>query len=197
VTCYCCAPFFIFFAFLITVFVLTFSFIFFFFICSIPGTVLQSYAIISRFEDREWQQMVSLMASATAVGAISSRVSYYIDIDLKQREKAGCFYGYVPYNQRGRVVIQAAMMLMAVAQVLARSLSYALIAVGLSKGYAVLAFVSEAGLFFLYKLIRRDFYYQGIPNMHNGGRAFRFVASFLQRFVCKVLTDFTTLMVAR
>jgi hypothetical protein len=76
------------FASLITVFVLTFSFLLLL-LFSIPGSVLQTYAIIKRFEQREWLQIVSLLASAAAVGAISGRLSYYTDISPKQRDKAG------------------------------------------------------------------------------------------------------------
>jgi hypothetical protein len=57
---------------------------------SIPGAVLQMHAVISN-KDREWVQVVSLLASAFAVGAISSRMSYYMDISVRNREKCGNF----------------------------------------------------------------------------------------------------------
>jgi hypothetical protein len=60
---------------------------------SIPGSVMKSYAIINRFEQRKFVQIISLLASAFAVGAISSKMSYYMDTSLRQKERAGNFYG--------------------------------------------------------------------------------------------------------
>jgi hypothetical protein len=44
---------------------------------SIPGSVLQTYVLINN-KERAWAQVLSLFASAIAVGVISSRMSYYM-----------------------------------------------------------------------------------------------------------------------
>jgi hypothetical protein len=53
---------------------------------SIPGTVLQIYAVISAYEESQWVQII-IFESVLAVGHISARMSYHLDISLKQREK--------------------------------------------------------------------------------------------------------------
>jgi hypothetical protein len=160
---------------------------------SIPGSVMQSYALIKSYEDRELLQIVSLFASAAAVGAISSRMSYLYDISPKSRAKAGNFYGYVPDSRRGRKVIQVAMMLISVCQLLTRSLAYALIANSVGKRYAVLIVALEMGLLFVYKLAMKDFYYTGT----NTRGFMRFAFSCLMRLNVKIITDFTSLLPLR
>jgi hypothetical protein len=81
----------------------------------------------------------------------------------------------------------------AVSQLLARGLSYALIAFSLGKRYAFLAVLLEAGFYFLYKLIRQDFYY--LP-LNLSGFA-RFVSSCLARFTVKIIADFCCFMALR
>jgi hypothetical protein len=90
-------------------------------------------------------------------------------------------------------VIQSAMLMMAVSQLLARALEYALIAVSFGKSYAVLAVAAEVGFFFLYKLARGDFYY----NVIKLSGITRVIAAFFERFVIKITVDFTGLMVGR
>jgi hypothetical protein len=152
---------------------------------------LQTYANIARFEDSEWQQFVGLFASALAFGAISARMSYYLDISLEQREKAGNFYGYVRDSKRGRFIILVSMMLIAVSHLLSRTLAYSLIAVSVGKAYAALAVVLEVSLFFLYKLLRQGFNYQGFGEFRG------VLASCFMRFTMKIVTDFTSLKAAR
>jgi hypothetical protein len=81
----------------------------------------------------------------------------------------------------------------ALSQLLARSLSYALIAVSVGSRYVLLAFVSEAGLFLLYKLARNDFYYLPL----NSSGFTRFVASCFARFTVKIISDFTSYPIGR
>jgi hypothetical protein len=64
---------------------------------SIPGSALQTFAIISRFEDRSSVQIASVLASALSVGIISSKMSYHVDIGIKNREKAG---KSLPFSKR-------------------------------------------------------------------------------------------------
>jgi hypothetical protein len=161
---------------------------------SIPGSMLQTYAIIKRFEDREWVQIASLLSSALSVGAISSRMSYYVDISSTSREFAGDFYGFVPDHLIGRSIIAVAMMMLAVSQLLARALAYGLISVSIGKRYSVVAVVLEASSFFLYKLIRKDFYYQGFAELKG---IVRFIGTFFERFTVKIIADFTCLMQLR
>jgi hypothetical protein len=154
---------------------------------------MQSCALIKSFEDREWLQIVSLFASAIAVGAISSRMSYLFDISPKSRAKAGNFYGYVPDFRRGRAIIQVAMMLISVCQLLGRSLAYALIAVGIGKRYVAVVVAVDFALFVLYKLARKDFTYTGA----NTRGFLHMLTSCLMRLNVKIIADFTSLLPLR
>jgi hypothetical protein len=158
----------------------------------IPGSVMQMYAIIKYHEALEYVQIVSLFASALAAGAISARMSYYLDTSVKQQEKAGNFYGYVPDGLRGRLIIQAAMMMISLCQLVSRALAYALIAAALRKFFVICAVVLELGTFFVVKLVRRDFYYQGFLSKNRN-----LLASVIARFTCKIVTDFTSIMAGR
>jgi hypothetical protein len=142
---------------------------------SIPGAVLQLYAIILSSEF-ELIPLISLFASALSVGAISSKMSYYMDISVRNREKSGNFYGYVPKSKRSQIIIQVTLLTMASSQLLTRSLSYALIAISVGASYAIFAVGVEAGVFLLYKLAMSDFYY----NLNWTG-AVRLIGSFMLR----------------
>jgi hypothetical protein len=115
-----------------------------------------------------------------------------MDINVKQRLKAGNIYGFVPDSQGLRTIIIFAMMVISVSQLLSRALGYALIAVSVSKSYATIAVLFEVVLFFTYKLVRRDLYYHTLPNTSG---IMRVIASCFQRFTIKIIVDFTSLVV--
>jgi hypothetical protein len=158
---------------------------------SIPGTILQTFVIITNFKEREWSQMFSLLASVAAVGSISSRTSYVMDISANNREKAGNLYGFVPNSNVLRLVIQGAMISLSCSQLLSRSLGYALLAASAGKTVAALEAVAEISIFLLYKLALRDFYHHGLAN---NGMLRLFGAIFLRIFCNKILADFTANM---
>jgi hypothetical protein len=79
-------------------------------------------------------------------------------------------------------------MLLAVSQLLARALTFSLIAVSVGQRYVILAVVLEVGLFFVYKLIRQDFYYSQHPKVTGFPRI---ILSAFSRFTCKIIVDFT------
>jgi hypothetical protein len=56
-------------------------------------------------------------------------------------------------------------MLIAICQLLGRSLAYALIAVSVGKRYVTLVVALEVVMFILYKLARQDYYYTGLSRL--------------------------------
>jgi hypothetical protein len=90
------------------------------------------------------------------------------------------------------MIITGAMMMIAVSQLLGRSLAYVLIALSVGQAYSLLAVISDVSLFFLYKLTRQDFYYQIRVN-----GMLRFVGSVIERFICKIMSDCASLMSCR
>jgi hypothetical protein len=57
---------------------------------AIPGSLLQMYAIVNnKGGSWEWVQLISLLASTLAVGAISSWMSYLADVTVLNREFRG------------------------------------------------------------------------------------------------------------
>jgi hypothetical protein len=86
------------------------------------------------------------------------------------------------------------MMVISSCQLLGRALAYALIAVSAGKGYAVLAVGLEVILFYLYKLARRDFYHKNAAKLKGFTRI---LASSIERFNLKIISDFTSIMLLR
>jgi hypothetical protein len=129
--------------------------------------------------------VVSILMSALSVGVSSATISFDFDVDPKKRRASPNFYGFVPNSGFRRTAIFICMVLMSAGMLLIRSFGAALL-MRLGSQCFQWAFAAEMGLFFLYKLARRDAYYW----LPMDGVAGVFV-SFLLRFIVKIITDYT------
>jgi len=147
---------------------------------SIPGCVLQCYVLLLNPSLGSGSgAKISIIISAFMTGLTSAMLAYDVDTNKKQRQKNKKFYGYIKdgRHQRGRTFFLMTN--------LSRSLGYAILAV-VDLNLALRFFVGEVGVFLLYKLLRRDFYFwlrlEGILSV--------VLACFVRKFV-KIVTDFT------
>jgi len=109
-------------------------------------------------------------------------IAFDMDVDVPHRKAQPKFYGYIPsdHGLRGRCFVL--MTLISSLHNLSRSLVCALLA--LSGAEMALLFIGcEIGLYLIYKILRQDFHFwiPGTP----------LICSFFERFVAKVIVDFT------
>jgi len=116
-------------------------------------------------------------------GLTSAMIAYDMDTNTNQRLKQPLFYGFIKNEQRGRTFLL--MTMISTLHSLSRSLGYAILAV-VNLNLALKFFVGEVGVYLLYKIARRDFYYwirlEGILSV---------IVSLVERTLVKVITDFT------
>ena len=117
-------------------------------------------------------------------GLSSAMIAYYdFDTDQPHRDTLQIFYGDIKDGWRGRTFFL--MTMISTLHNLSRSLGYAILAV-VDVNLALKFFVGEAGVYLLYKLLRRDFYYW--PRLEG---VLSVVTAFVVRTLGKVITDFT------
>jgi len=153
---------------------------------SIPGCVLQCYVLLLNPNlGSSSGAIISIGISAFMTGLTSAMIAYDYDTDLPHRANQPRFYGYIKNGseQRGRIFFL--MTMISSLHSLSRSLGYAILAV-VDVNLALKFFVGEVGAYFLYKLLKRDFYYwlrlEGVLSV---------IISLLERTLTKVMTDFT------
>ena len=116
-------------------------------------------------------------------GLTSAMIAYDMDTNTNQRLKQPLFYGFIKNEQRGRTFLL--MTMISTLHSLSRSLGYAILAV-VNLNLALKFLVGEVGVYLLYKIARRDFYYwirlEGILSV---------IVSLVERTLVKVITDFT------
>ena len=118
-------------------------------------------------------------------GLTSAMIAYDVDTSEKQRQKQPKFYGFIKdgRHQRGRTFLL--MTLISTLHNLSRSLGYAILAV-VDLNLALKFFVGEVGVYLLYKLLKRDFYYWVRLEV-----VLSVIISLFERTLVKVITDFT------
>ena len=116
-------------------------------------------------------------------GLTSAMIAYDFDTDQPHRATQPLFYGYIKDGRRGRTFFL--MTMISTLHNLSRSLGYAILAV-VDVNLALKFFVGEVGVYLLYKLLRRDFYYW--PRLEG---VLSVVTAFVVRTLGKVITDFT------
>ena len=118
-------------------------------------------------------------------GLTSAMIAYDFDTDQPHRATQPLFYGYIKNGseQRGRTFWL--MTMISSLHNLSRSLGYAILAV-VDVNLALRFFVGEVGVYLLYKLLRRDFYWW----IRVDG-ALSVIVAFIVRALVKVITDFT------
>ena len=101
------------------------------------------------------------------------------------------FYGYIPDAASSRTLIFCCMIMNGALLLLARSVSMALLAI-IGGRWVLLYLVSDMGLYFMYKILRRDLWHW-MPLEGAAG----VLESVLERLVTKVLVDFTGVLQMR
>lgn len=149
---------------------------------ALPSSVLQIYALLLA-EEKSTGALISILVSAATIAFTSSMLSYDWDTSPAKRKLGPLFYGYVPDKALARAVCFISMMSLAFSHVLLLTFSCALLSV--TKSTWLLYFLGlDIGLFFVYKIVARDFYYfvnlEGIE---------RLIASLTVRFVGKIFVS--------
>jgi len=118
-------------------------------------------------------------------GLTSAMIAYDLDTDQPKRAKMPLFYGYIKdgRHQRGRTFLL--MTIISTLHNLSRSVGYAILAV-VNLNLALRFFVGEVGVYLLYKLLKRDFYYWVRLEVESS-----VIISLVERTLVKVITDFT------
>ncbi|GMH64861.1 hypothetical protein TL16_g04058 [Triparma laevis f. inornata] len=154
---------------------------------AVPSSIVQIYAILQA-KDKGVDALASIIVSAMTVAFTSSMISYDWDTSPSQRSTASFAYGYVPDKALRRAVCFLSMMSLSFAHVMLQTFSCALLAV-INPNWLVYYLCSNMALFILYKIATRDFLYY--PNFSTG---LRFVISVFERFIVKIITDFTMMI---
>ena len=160
---------------------------------SIPGSIIQTYAYISQDRSkRSTVALASLLTSMATTAYVSVSIAYDFDIDPSRRRKQPGMYGMIPAASSGRAAAFGSMFLLALTQVLGRTLACALLA---AKSATLLVCIlgGEMALYMLFKLLRRDFTYW----MPIESKALSVLASVLMRSFRKILADVTGLLQER
>ena len=107
------------------------------------------------------------------------------DVSPQRRRDEPDFYGYIPDAASSRTLIFGCMIINGALLLLVRSVSMALLAMVGGK-WVLLYLVSDMGLYFMYKILRRDLWHwialEGAASV---------VESAVERIMVKVLVDFT------
>jgi hypothetical protein len=127
----------------------------------------------------------SIVVSALTTGFTSATISFDFDVSPQRRRDEPTFYGYIPDSAGRRTTIFFCMIMNGALLLLVRSVSTALLAMAGWK-WIVGYLASDMGLYFVYKLLRRDFLHW-IPLEG----ALSVAESVVERFLVKVLVDYT------
>ncbi|GMH47422.1 hypothetical protein TrVE_jg4853 [Triparma verrucosa] len=154
---------------------------------AVPAAIVQIYALLIA-KEQKLDALISIMVSAATIGFTSAMLSYDWDTSPTQRAKNPGFYGYIPDKALSRAACFLSMMSLSFAHVLLQTLSCALL-FATNPRWLVYYLAGDIGLFLLYKVARRDFYY-----WLNVSGVLRFFSSFIVRFGAKIMVNFTLLI---
>ncbi|GMH78487.1 hypothetical protein TrST_g4778 [Triparma strigata] len=157
---------------------------------AIPSSVVQIYALLLA-KEKGLDAVVSVLISAATIAFTSSVISYDWDTSPEQRRKVPFHYGYIPDKATSRAICFLSMMSLSFAHVMLRTFSCALLVVT-NKRWLLYYLAADMGLFFLYKIVRKDFFYY----VNLTGIA-RLVGTIVERITIKVMVDFTMLIHVR
>jgi hypothetical protein len=155
---------------------------------SIPGTIVQTGKFMQSVRSEGgWSKVAlgSIIVSALTTGFTSAVISFDFDVTPQRRRDEPDFYGYIPDSAGRRTAIFFCMIMNGALLLLVRSVSTALLALA-GWRWIVGYLVGDMSLYFAYKLVRRDFLHW----MPFEG-ALSVVESVVERFLVKVLVDFT------
>ncbi|GMH54262.1 hypothetical protein TL16_g01637 [Triparma laevis f. inornata] len=120
---------------------------------SLPSACLATYVVING--ERSIAAVASILMSALSAGYTCAGISYDLDTNPDQRKKAPSFYGYVHDDAYKRSICFVCMVMLSALLLIAKSLTTGLL---VSVSLRAFAFENcvEFGLFFLYKVYKRD-----------------------------------------
>ena len=127
----------------------------------------------------------SIIMSACTTGFTAATISFDFDVAPQRRRAEPNFYGYIPDSAGRRTAIFFCMIMNGALLLLVRSVSTALLAMA-GWRWIVGYLASDMGLYFTYKLLRRDFLHW-LPL----DGALSVAESVVERFLVKVLVDYT------
>ncbi|GMI13543.1 hypothetical protein TrLO_g6791 [Triparma laevis f. longispina] len=152
---------------------------------SIPGSILQTYALVMLSGGRSTGAYFSVIVSLLTTGVIGATISYDFDINPTKRLRNPEFYGYISDDASLRAVCFILMMLNSALMLATRALAASLL-VMTDSTYLLMAIFIDHALYMGQKFIRRDYTYwvpiEGILSL---------VFSFFCRFIVKLVVDFT------
>ncbi|GMI22423.1 hypothetical protein TeGR_g13348, partial [Tetraparma gracilis] len=153
---------------------------------SIPGCILQVYALIQGGSGGQMGTKVfSIVVSAITTGMGSAAISYDFDSDPENRRKLPDFYGYLPDEGNARTIMYVCMVVNSALLLLLRSIGAALLMIADPKIF-IAYMAGDHLLYLLHKLMRGDFLHW-MPVEGFVGVLF----AILMRVIVKTLTDFT------
>ena len=128
---------------------------------------------------------MSIIISACTTGLSSATISYDFDTDPSKRQNNPEFYGYCPDGGGSRLLVFLLLFLNSTSHILGKTLASALLAT-VSANYLWTHIGADMGLYLLFKVVRRDFYYwipvRGILAI---------ICAFISRIFVKIIVDFT------
>lgn len=153
-------------------------------------SIIQIFALLLA-KDKNLDALFSILVSAATLGFTSAMTNYDWDTSPTNRLSCPMFYGYVPDKSLPRVMCFLSMMSLSFAHVLLLTFSCALLA-AMNVNWLFYYLAADMAFFFLYKMMRGDFYY--FLNLNGGVRLF---GAFLERFAIKVIVSFTLMIQLR
>ena len=136
--------------------------------------------------------LASLLTSMATTAYVSVTIAYDFDTDSGKRKNQPFMYGMIPDSASGRAAAFTSMFILALTQILGRTLACALLAAS-SKTMLLCILVGEMTFYIFFKLIRHDFIYW-VPIESNVAA---FIVSALIRVLRKILADVTGLLQER
>lgn len=155
---------------------------------SIPVTVIQVRTIL-KSEELDPVVILALFVSAGFVAETVTYMTYVKDVSEESRRTQEIFYGFIPLNGLRLWVVKASMYVLSLSQLLGKSISIALL-FDMGGHTLVLAVqISEMCVFFLYKVLRKDFlYWMPMPSK------LQLLISVIVRCIQKIVVDFTGML---
>lgn len=158
---------------------------------SIPGTILQMYALVKSNKPSKGL-IFSISISALTTGFASATVSFDKDTSPAGRKNAPSFYGYVANRGPKRSFIFIFMILFSAINLLLMAFTSSLLA-SINPMWLLSYFTIGMSIFLLlFKIARDDFRY-----MFRVDGVLSWICSFMLRLMVKTVTDFTGWIHAR
>ena len=152
---------------------------------SIPGGLLQAYMFINSPEKTMFL-LISILISTLTTGFASAMISYDMDISVANRKEVPLFYGYIKDSNTERGITFVLLILLAAFTNLSRTIGTALL-LSVSKELTFGIILAEQMLYYIYKIMRRD-YIVWVVGLEGG---LKYSTAFVCHTIFKILVDYT------